>query len=91
MLDGRETRLAGEIITRELLLAQMRGMVGADGVNQAVVQSLEQSLLIAVRLDGRIALDGETLGLIFVVIEPQVMWTGFSSYLFVFQRDVILE
>ncbi len=48
----------------------MRGMVGADGVNQAIVQSLEQSLLVAVRLDGRVAFDGEALGLIIMVVEP---------------------
>ena len=80
MLDGREARLAGEIITRELLLTQMRCMVGADGVNKAVVQSWEQSFLVAVRLDGGIALDGETLGLIIMVIEPQIMRTGFCRY-----------
>ena len=41
------------------------------------------------RLDGGIALNGETLGLIIVVVDPQVMRTGFSCYLFVFLRNII--
>ena len=69
VLYGWKARLAGEVITRKLLLFQMRRVVGADSVNQAVVQSLEQSLLVAVRLDGRIALDSKTLILIIVVVE----------------------
>ena len=59
MLDRRETGFAGEIIIRHLLLEQMRCVVGADGINQAVMQSLEQGFLVAVRLDGRVTLDRE--------------------------------
>ena len=59
MLDRRETGFASEIIIRHLLLKQMRRMVGANGINQAIMQSLEQSFLVAVRLDGRVTLDGK--------------------------------
>ena len=57
MLDGRETRLAREIVTRKLLLFQMRCMVGADGVNQAIMQGWPYGFLVAVRLDVGIALN----------------------------------
>ena len=70
VLHRRETRLACEIVVRVLLLAQMWRMIGADGVNQTFVQGAEQSLLVAMRLDGWIALDGEAFLLIIMVVKP---------------------
>ena len=60
----------------------MRCVVSADGVNQAIAQSLKQGLLVAVRLNGWVAFDGKALLLIVVVVEPKVMGASLCRYLF---------
>ena len=89
MLNGRESRLAGEIVARVFLVAAMRRMVGSDGVNQSVLDGFHQRHLVLFRLDGRIALDGEFHFLVVFVAKPKVMRASFSGYLLVFQRNVI--
>ena len=91
MLNGWEARLARKIIIGHFLVKQMWRMVSTDGVNQALAQCLNQGFFVAVRIDGRISLDGETLLVIVAVIEPEVMWASLWGYLFVFQRNVVLE
>ena len=40
VLYGRETGFGGEVVVGELFRYKMRGMVGADGVNQSAMQGI---------------------------------------------------
>ena len=89
MLDGRESRLAGEIIARVFLVATVRSVVGGDSVNQSVLDSLHQRNLVLFRLDGWIALDAEFHFPVIIIAKTQVMRASFCCYLLIYQRNVI--
>ena len=91
MLYGRESRLAGEVVIRHLLLQKVRRVIRSDGVNQAIAQGLTQGFLVAMRLDGWIALDGKALRLIVTVVEPEVMRTSLCRDTLLLQRDIVPE
>ena len=70
-------------------MPQMRRVVGAYGVDVAVDDGFAQNVAVGSHLYRRVALDGEAFLVVILVAEREVMRTGLSSYLLVFQRDIV--
>ena len=69
----------------------MRCVVGGDDVYSIFSEGLDQGLLIFPSLDGRIALDERTLGLIPGLIEEQVMSADLHGDVLVFYGSCFEE
>ena len=88
VLDRRESRFGREVAVREFFIAQMRGVVGADGVNAAFAYRLPKGKLVLRGFHCRITFDGKPQSIVIVAVEQQIVGTSFCRYLFGSQWNI---